>query len=389
MGVRFNSRPAMIRLMASAPNRYGYNILHIGKFYPPHAGGMEMHLHDLATRQAQSANVHVIVSNHRMRTERCEKEAVTITRVSRLASIASMPICLGLSFAIRRSQADIIHIHTPNPGAALAYLLSGHRGKLVVTHHADTIGRRFLRRISDPIVSQMMTRASRILVTSRRYLESSPELAAFRAKCSVVPLGIEPQLAASADPVSTDRLRKQFPRGFILAVGRLVPYKGFDVLIRAMKLIDSKLLLIGSGPLDDELKRLASLEGVREKVMMVGRVNDTRPYFAAASIFVLPSISRAEAFGIVQLEAMAAGIPVINTNIDSGVPEICPGGETGLNVPPGDPIALSQAIQWLLDRKDLRERFGQIAKAKVKAEYSADLMCARTMQIYDEVLHDS
>jgi glycosyltransferase involved in cell wall biosynthesis len=387
--VKFSSRPVMIRHMADAAQDGRYTILHLGKYYPPHPGGMETHLRDLAIRQANSAQVHVIVANSAWRTERLTDEGVSVTRLGRLASIASMPVCPGLRPAIRNSPADLVHIHAPNPGAAFAFLASGHSAKLVVTHHADTIGRNFLRRFSDPVVTRMMERASRILVTSHQYLESSAELAAFRTKCRVVPLGIDPAIAASADPAATESLRLRFPDGFILGLGRLVPYKGFDVLIQAMKWIDKKLLLIGTGPLQEELKRLAAAEGVGDKVDLLGRVEDTRPYFAAASVFVLPSVTRAEAFGIVQLEAMAAGIPIVNTSIDSGVPEVCTHGTTAITVPPGDPMALGQAIQMLLDRKDLRAKLGGAAKARVNAEFTADLMCTRTMRIYEEVLQRS
>jgi glycosyltransferase involved in cell wall biosynthesis len=378
----------MIRHMADAAQDGRHSILHLGKYYPPHPGGMETHLRDLAIRQATSAQVNVIVANSSWRTDRSRDEGVNITRLARLASIASMPVCPGLRSALKHSPADLVHIHAPNPGAAYAFLASGHPAKLVVTHHADTIGRNFLRQFSDPVVNRMMERASRILVTSRRYLESSAELAPFRSKCCIVPLGIDPTIAASADPAATESLRLSFPDGFILGLGRLVSYKGFDVLIRAMKRVDKKLLLIGIGPLHKELVKLAESEGVRDKVVMLGRV-DTRPYFAAATVFVLPSVTRAEAFGIVQLEAMAAGIPIVNTSIDSGVPEICVNGTTAITVPPGDPIVLGEAIQMLLDRKDLRQRLGEAARAIVNTEFTADLMCARTMRIYEMVLGHS
>jgi glycosyltransferase involved in cell wall biosynthesis len=376
----------MIRHMADAAQDGRHTILHLGKYYPPHPGGMETHLRDLAIRQAVSAQVSVIVSNSTWRTDRSRDDSVSVTRLARVASIASMPVCPGFRSAIRNSPADLVHIHAPNPGAAYAFLASRHPAKLVVTHHADTIGRNFLRRFSDPVVNRMMERASRILVTSRRYLESSAELAPFRGKCSIVPLGIDPTIAASADPMATANLRHRFPDGFILGLGRLVSYKGFNVLVRAMKRVDKKLLLIGIGPLHEEIAKLAVSEGVANKVVMLGRVEDVRPYFAAATVFVLPSVTRAEAFGIVQLEAMAAGIPIVNTSIDSGVPEVCVNGTTAITVPPGDPIALGQAIQMLLDRNDLRQRLGEAARERVNAEFTADLMCARTMRIYEEVL---
>jgi rhamnosyl/mannosyltransferase len=182
------------------------------------------------------------------------------------------------------------------------------------------------------------------------------------------------------------QIREQFGDRLILAVGRLVPYKGFDVLIRAMKHVDARLLLIGTGPQYDVLARLAVSECVERKITMLGRVENIGPYFGAASLFVLPSVTRAEAFGLVQVEAMAAGLPVINTDIDSAVPECSIDGRTGITVPPRDITALSEAMRLLLDRKDLRFQFGEAARARVNAEYTADLMATRTMSVYSEAL---
>ena len=115
-------------------------------------------------------------------------------------------------------------------------------------------------------------------------------------------------------------------------------------------------------------------------------MDDVRPYFAAASVFVLPSVTRAEAFGIVQLEAMAAGTPVINTSVNSGVEDISLDGKTGITVSPGDTAALADAMRLLLNRKDLRRQYGEAARARVNAEFTTDLMCMKTMKVYEEVL---
>ena len=347
---------------------------------------MEAHVHDLAVRQAGAAHVRVIAANSARRHERCVMEGVCIERVARIATLASMPVCPGLAIAIRRSPADIVHIHLPNPGAALAFLLSGHTGEVVITHHADTTGRLFLRQFSDPFVRLLMRRASRITVSSARYLDTSSELAPFRNKCCVVPHGIDIQHALRTDSAVVRALRQQFGDRLILAVGRLVPYKGFDILFRAMKHVDAKLILIGTGPQHAALASLAESEGVKEKITMLGHVECIGSYFSAASIFVLPSVTRAEAFGLVQLEAMAAGLAIINTDIDSGVPEVSIHGKTGITVRAGEIFALSEGINMLLERKDLRDQFGEAAKARVHSEYTADLMADRTMSIYSEVL---
>jgi glycosyltransferase involved in cell wall biosynthesis len=347
---------------------------------------METHLHDLAIRQTGVANVNVIVANVRPRSEHCVSEGVSITRVARIGTVASMPLCMGLTAAIRHKPADLVHIHMPNPGVAFAFLMSGHSGKLVITHHADTLGREVLRKLSDPFVNRVMERAARIIVTSKRYCDSSGELKPFHGKCDIVPLGIDCKRDFKNDPPIVQDLRLRFGEKIILAVGRLVPYKGFDILIRAMKHIEAKLLLIGTGPQRESLARLAAGEGIERKVEFLGRVENLDPYFAAASLFSLPSVTRAEAFGLVQLEAMAAGLPIVNTNIDSGVPEVSLDGQTGITVPAGDVTALASAMLLLLGRKDLREKFGNAARTRARAEYTADLMSQRTLRVYEEVL---
>jgi glycosyltransferase involved in cell wall biosynthesis len=376
----------IIRQMAVNSTPKQYSLLHLGKYYPPHMGGMEIHLQQLIRGQSTTIDVAAIVAGDARRTQVESLDGAKITRVASFGVIASMPVCPGLTSAIRRSPADLVHIQMPNPGAALAFLMSGHTGKLIVTHQADIIGRKLLRRLSDPIVDRLMKRAARIIITTARYRDSSSELKTFRDKCRVVPLGIDIQQAATADPLVVRQIRQQYGDRLILAVGRLVPYKGFDVLIRAMKQVDAKLLIIGTGPMHDVLTRLITTENVSAKVTLQGHVEDIRPYFAAASFFAFPSVTRAEAFGIVQLEAMAAGLPVINTNIESGVEDISLDGKTGITVPPGDESALAQAMQLLLNREDLRHQYGEAARERAWAEFSADMMCVRTMKVYDEVL---
>jgi glycosyltransferase involved in cell wall biosynthesis len=363
-----------------------FTILHVGKFYPPHNGGMETHLHDLAVRQAAVAEVSVIVANTLPRYEHSINDGVSVTRVARIATIASMPVCLGMSAAIRRSPADLVHIHMPNPGAAYAFLMSGHPGKLVLTHHADTLGRKVLRQLSDPFVARLMRRASRIIVTSNRYRDSSAELAPFKDKCKCIPLGIDCRNVSHTDTTTIQHLRQIHGDRIVVAIGRLVPYKGFDYLIRAMKFVEARLLLIGTGPQYDHLMKLALSEGVEKKVLMLGHVREVGPYLSAAKLLVLPSVTRAEAFGLVQLEAMAAGLPIVNTEIESGVPEVSVDGQTGITVPPRSETALANAIQLLMERDDLRMQFGNAARARVLAEYTADLMASRTLDVYTELL---
>jgi rhamnosyl/mannosyltransferase len=181
-------------------------------------------------------------------------------------------------------------------------------------------------------------------------------------------------------------VREKFGSRLVIAVGRLVYYKGFDYLIEAMSGVDGRLLIIGEGPLRVELERLAVDRGLRDKVVFLGRVTDAAPYYHACDVFVLPSVARSEAFGIVQLEAMAAGRPVINTQLDSGVPFVSLNGVSGLTVPPAHARSLTFGINLLLDDPILRSRYGAAAQARVQNLFSLEAMASRTLQIYREVL---
>lgn len=364
-----------------------YRVLHLGKYYPPHLGGMEVYLQQLVSHQAKVMDVAAIVTNDLRHTQVEFRDGAKITRVASLGVIASMPVTPTMTWHIHQCKVDLIHLHTPNPGAALALLMSQHSGKLIITHHADTLGRKHLRRLSDPIVRKVMKQSAAIIVTSKRYLESSEELAPFRHKCSIIPLGVDdPSSLEAADEALSQQIRSLYGDRLILAVGRLVPYKGFEYLIQSMKNVGGTLLLIGRGPSQGDMQACIKESCVQDKVHMLGHVDDLVPYYKAASMFVMPSITRAEAFGVVQMEAMAAGIPVINTDIPSGVPEVSVHGQTGFTVPPQNPEAMADAINLLLDNTVLRQQFGNAARERVRDRFSVESMVRQTMDLYETVM---
>lgn len=361
-------------------------VLHVGKFYPPHMGGMETHLRDLATWQSRSMQVDVLVSNDSWRTEQDVVGGVRIRRVSTLGVVASSPVSPMFAHELRRSQADLVHLHFPNPAAAIALLASGYRGPLVVTHHSDILGKRRLRRFTDLFVRAVMDRADVVIATSRRYALTSPELRPYLKKCRIVPLGIPapPAIRPAAEPAQA--FHSSGGRPLLLAVGRLVPYKGFEFLIRAMVHVDARLAIVGTGPLRAHLQSVIEANSLTGRVRLLGRVEDLAPLYAAAEAVVMPSITRAEAFGLTQLESMSYGKPVINTDLDSGVPGVSVHGETGLTVPPADAQALSDAITLLLRDQNLRRRLGEAAAVRFHREFDVERMVARTAEIYSDAL---
>ena len=365
-------------------------ILHVGKYYPPYVGGTEIYTRDLVQWQVKSASVTVIVSNDTTATSYESVNEARVIRVPRFGVIASMPVTPTLPVHIRRVPADIVHLHMPNPAAALSYLLSGHRGQLILTHHADTVGRRFLRSITDPIVKEVMARACRIIVTTKSYLDTSGELADYADKCRVIPLGVDPGTFASVPEDEVQAIRSKYGTRLLLCIGRLVEYKGFEFAIRALGSLEARLLIVGNGRLQSHLHQVARDCGVADRVHFLGSLPNERipALLKAATILLFPSTRRTESFGYVQLEAMASGLPVINTAIKSGASEVSLDGITGFTVPAKDSEALAAAAQKLLHDTNLRQRFGEAGIRRVNEYYTLDRMCKLTSDLYQEVLDD-
>ncbi len=362
------------------------SVLHIGKYYPPYRGGMESHLQCLSDELNGMVDLKVIVANVERRTMKAVIDGVNVTRVGKFCDIKSAPVCPGLVREIRRSKADIVHIHWPNPTAVLAYLASGHQGRLVFTYHSDIVRQRMLAVAFTPILHHALKRAAAIIVSSPNYIESSDILSEYRSKCHVIPYGVSVPHFEQCDQKRVCRIRERYGPRIVLGVGRMVYYKGFEHLVRAMKLVDGHLIIIGNGPLREHLGQLALECGVDDKVTFLTEVDDVRPYYHAADVFALSSVMRSEAFGIVQLEAMACGKPVINTQLNSGVTFASPTGISGLTVPPADSVALADAINQLLDQPYRRAEFGMRAKMRVSHQFTVEEMVQRTFHLYQHIM---
>lgn len=379
--------PRVVHPFSRYPRAARIRVLHIGKYYPPYRGGMESHLEGLSTELSRLVDLEVIVANTSWRTAKEIVDGIKVTRVGKLCDVQSAPICPDLVRKIRAVKADIVHIHWPNPSAVLAYLASGHRGKLVITYHSDVVRQRTLAAAFTPILRATLNRAAAIIVSSPNYIEGSYVLPEFRSRCRVIPFGVSVDYFDQFDPHVVRRIREQYGPRIVLGVGRMVYYKGFEHLVRAMADVDAHLLLIGRGPLREPLTELAADLDLAERITFLTEVNDIRPYYQAADVFVLSSIMRSEAFGIVQLEAMASGKPVINTQLDSGVTFVSPHGVSGLTVPPADSAALAEAISELLDRSDWRAELGEGARQRVAEKFTVDNMVQNTFQLYQDVMN--
>lgn len=372
--------------MRSKSSSQRLRILHLGKYYAPERGGMETHLQQLAEQTLPYADVEVVVASRSRKSETTVINGVPVHRVLTAAHIARTPICPSMTGVIRKSNADIVHLHLPNPWAALAYLVSGHKGKLIVSYHSDVVRQRLLGKVAEPVLLQVLDRADAIVVPTRRYQESSPILSHYVEKSDIIPYGIDCKEPSRAVHEESRRIRSLYGDRLIGAVGRLVYYKGFEYLIRSMRQVEAQLLLIGDGPLGPRLRAEAMRCGAGERVHFLNGIDDLAPYYQAVSMLVLPAVARSEAFGIVQLEAMAAGKPVINTSLDSGVPTVSLHNLTGLTVPPADETALAGAINLLLGDEPLRRKLGEAAGLRARQEFDLTQMTQRTMCLYQRIV---
>ena len=229
------------------------------------------------------------------------------------------------------------------------------------------------------------------MTSSPNMIDGSEFLAPRSEKCRVVPFGLPAERLTATPDIGrrAAELRAAHPgRKIILFVGRLVYYKGVDVLVRAAAGLDADLVLIGRGPLESNLRELATALGAAQSVTFLPPQDEDElsAWYHAADVFCLPSVARSEAFGLVQIEAHAAGTPVVSTNLPTGVPYANLHEVTGLIVPPGDAPALRAARSRLLSDDDLRVRLGRQAQERALREFTIPRMVAGALEVYAEAI---
>lgn len=362
--------------------------LHIYKDYYPVLGGIENHLRLLAEGLAkQGLEVTVLVTSLTRETTTLEMNGVRVIKAGRLATVASTPLSFSLPLVVRRLETDITHLHFPYPWGELAHLLWGKSKRTVITYHSDIVRQRSLLRLYEPFLWRLLAKADRIIASSDHYLEASVYVSRYAGKSTVIPFGIDLKRFTSP-PADAQKIRKRHGSPLLLFVGRLRYYKGLQYLLEAMRDIEARLLIVGKGPMEKEWLNLATQLGLTERVTFLGEVPEEELplYYHACDIFVLPASERSEAFGIVQLEAMACGKPVICTELGTGTSYANIHGLTGLVVPPRDPVALAGAIERLLSDPGLQEEMGERAKERVEKEFSHERMIKSTQALYEELL---
>jgi rhamnosyl/mannosyltransferase len=367
-------------------------VLQVNKFYAPWVGGVERIVQDIAEALSGKTDMRTLVCQPKGGGITEVYNGVPVTRVSSFGILYSMPISLDFIWKLREmsKDADILQFHSPFPLGDFAYLLSGYKGKMVIWWHSDIISQRFLAKLIKPISCAFLKRADLIIVATKNHIESSELLKPFASKCKIIPFGIKFSdfEHVSATNFLTGKLAIPGNKK-LLFVGRVVYYKGVDVLINAMNKINgAELFIAGSGVLEDTYKTLAKKNGVADKVHFLGYLpfEMLKAAYKDCDIFVFPSIANIEAFGIAQMEAMFYGKPVVNTDLPTGVSLVSLHGETGLTVKSGDTDELAAAVQRLIDDDALRLQFGANAARRVRENFDFDKMTGSLYAEYERLV---
>jgi rhamnosyl/mannosyltransferase len=366
-------------------------ILHSYKDYYPVIGGIEHHIGWLAEAQAKAGySVSVVVTNPGGLPRREIWHGVNVVRVRRLLSVFSTPISLEFPWAMARERPQIAHLHFPYPLGEVSQWIAGRRWPYVITYHSDVVNPRqqVILRLYRPLMVHLLQRAGAVIATSPNYVATSSILKTLEDRCTVIPLGIHPEPYLQAEPSIPEA---EAPS--LLFVGRLRYYKGVDVLLQAMTQLPQqvRLLIVGDGPMRRIWESMAAKLSLEDRVTFLGEVpvDELPGIYASAEVFVLPSTERAEAFGLVLLEAMAAGLPCVTTEVGTGTSFVVRDGVTGLVVPPRSSSALAEAVDRLLADAGLRREMGRAGQERVCQQFTVQQMARAVELVYRRVLESA
>jgi rhamnosyl/mannosyltransferase len=362
-------------------------VLHVGKFYPPVPGGIERIVQSLCHATRERLDSRVLAFNTAPKTVSELVEGIPVTRVATWGSAGSVPVSPAFPSHLRRPDADLIVLHEPNPWALLSFAAVRPRLPLAIWFHSEVVRPSLQYELFyAPIARPAYRSARRFLVSSPDLAEHAEALRPYRDRTTVIPFGIDVDRWRATESICrrAEEIRAASGRPLVVFAGRHVPYKGVGVLIRAAAPLDVDVAILGDGPMRGEWSAMAAAQTGPARFLFRGEVDDAelRAHLVASRMFVLPSVTRAEAFGFVQLEAMACGTPVISTALETGVPWV---NQAGLVVPPGDAGALRDAIASLSRDSVLAARMGAAGQARARSEFSIAQMRDRFVAVCEDL----
>ncbi|MFQ6013486.1 MAG: glycosyltransferase family 4 protein [Thermoplasmata archaeon] len=369
-------------------------IVQVSPYFHPHLGGVESHVMDISRELNRRGHALTVLTSSEDGGAR--EEWIRGLRVLRSRSFLTLfqtPVTPTMARDLRGVEADLYHAHTPSPlpsyFAARASETTG--VPLLITYHCDAEiqgpwGPPVMGLYHRTLEAYTMERAAGVITTTQTYAATSR--AVWNQDTKIIPNPVDTHRFHPDVAPGKVRARNGIPESepLVLFVGRLVPHKGTEHLLRAMAELPAHLLIVGTGPRELLLRKMATLPALRDKVHFAGRVSfaELPRYYAACDLSVLPSTSRLEAFGIAALEAMASGKPVVVSDVP-GVREVIEEGREGLQVDPIDTRDIASKIGTLLDDEGLRKAMGDRARQKVERRFSLASVVDRLEAFYEGI----
>jgi len=366
-------------------------VLHFYKtYYPDSWGGIEQVIRQLCvgTGRLGVTNEVLTLTPDKAGPREIEFEGHTVHRVPLDFEIAST----GFSFAAIRKlarlarKADVIHYHFPWPFMDLAHFMARINKPSVVTYHSDIVRQKNLLRVYGPLKRRFLHSVDTVVATSPNYLASSPVLKRFAHKTRTITYGLDKSIYAQPSQAVLDKWRAQCGERFFLFVGVLRYYKGLHILLDAMANLDYPVVIVGAGPVEQELKEHAARLGLTH-VTFLGAVgeDDKAALLQLCYAMLFPSHLRSEAFGISLLEGAMYGKPMISSEIGTGTTYINIDNDTGLVVPPNDPPAFGAAMRTLWEHPERAAEMGRRAEARYWELFTAEAMARNYHALYREL----
>ena len=365
-------------------------ILQVNKLYYPWIGGVEKVVQEIAEglNGKENLEIEILVCNPREKRVVEEINGVKIYKAGSFGIFWGLPVSFDFFKLFKKlmKEADIIDFHHPFPLANLAIFLFKPKAKLIVHYHSDIVRQKIFNLLIKPFINHTLNKAKKIIVSNPNLVKNSPYLQKFKEKCEVIPFGVDLSKFENFNEGEVQKIREKYG-DFVLFVGRLNYYKGLEYLIEAMKNIEANLVIIGQGPEKKNLEIKIKNLKLENKIFFLPfqPENELVNYYRTCSVFVLPSIFKSEAFGLVLIEAMACGKPVISTELGTGTSFSNQDGITGFVVPPKNSQALAQAIKKILENKKMAQELGQNASKRVSEELSLEKMLEKISRVYKSI----
>ncbi len=374
-------------------------IAQTNKAYYPKVGGIETTITTLSEGFVSKYNsdVEVLVCNHITKLKKTDKiiNGVSVRYSPTWGFFSSLPLSPSYIWHLLKLKGDILHIHEPFPLADLTMeffpRLRNNFSKIVTSWHCDITRQKWALPVYGRFIHSFLKKVDRIIVSNPHLMNNSEFLPYYKDKCEVIPIGINIDWAKTPLESSNlfDVLFNRKTDAKLLFVGRLVHYKGIEYLIDAMQQVPNAVLIIlGSGPLEKALITRIDKLKLEQRIKIINEVDEEslHNYFKSCDLFILPSINQTETYGIVQIEAMACGKPLVCTELGTGTSYLNKNNITGLVVPPSDSGALAKAINKIINDDGLRLRFGKEGKGRAFSEFTSEKMINRTYELYQKLL---